>query len=675
MRLRQLNLEIQTESGPFVGEIKFSDGLVVVWADNSMGKSTCVRSILIALGLEAMLTTNQSELPLTQAPLDHLEDAAGQRHKVLESDVYLELENSQRDAIVVRRTLVGTRDKNLITVVAGPLLSKPNTNYPAKDYFVNRSGGATRESGFHRYLAEFLGWQLPVVQRFEEGSECLLYLQCLFPYFVVEQTRGWSSILPPVPTQFRIRDVHKRAIEFILNLDAFKVAKRRQELSDEKRRIESDWKILSSKTVDLADSLASVSRNIPKTPVIKWPPKIYPVLERSEDGSWKPIDAIVQTSRDKLSKLVEQEIPRVEEIANEAEQELSDAERELRSRQSVLSRRLVQIENEELEIESLRIRLRTLEEDIQRNKDQQVLNTMSDDIGHHVSQGTCPVCSQSIQDSLVPLDVHQSVMSVTDNIAFLVEQRRTYVGVLSRLEAVQSARTRKARSEREQLEELRDRIRELRTTLISDGRMPSAAAIRERLVLEQKIAKMEEGQEHFIALIDDFRLLAAQWEDNRAAFEKLPKDDTTNDDREKLSEWSKSIRSQLTEYGFRSDSIPPIAISADSYKPEHEGFDLQTSISASDTIRTIWAYLLGLVEISTKINTHHPRFLIFDEPKQQSAKDFSFIQLLRHASRLKGSQIIFFTSEDNQRLKTALAGLDHTFVEFAGRVLTRREPE
>ena len=124
-----------------------------------------------------------------------------------------------------------------------------------------------------------------------------------------------------------------------------------------------------------------------------------------------------------------------------------DAEQELRSWQSQLSRRLVQIENEHQEIEALKFRLETLEEDIQRNKDQRTLNSMSSEIGQHVSQGTCPVCSQNIQDSLVPLDVDQSVMSVDDNIAFLTEQRRTYLGVLSRLESSQSARRRRANSE------------------------------------------------------------------------------------------------------------------------------------------------------------------------------------------------------------------------------------
>jgi hypothetical protein len=259
----------------------------------------------------------------------------------LESDVYLELENAKSETIAVRRTLVGTRDKNLITVVFGPLLTKPDSKYETKNFFVNRGGGATRESGFHSFFADFLGWQLPIVQRFEEGSECPLYLQCLFPFFVVEQTRGWSSIVPPVPTQFRIRDVHKRAVEFILNLDAFKVARRRQELRDEKRRIESDWKTSRTKSADLADSLAAVSRNIPANPVIKWPPKIVPTLEKSQDGGWSAIDVIQKSAQEELSKLVEQEIPRVEEIANEAEQELIDAEQGLRSRQSQLSRRLV----------------------------------------------------------------------------------------------------------------------------------------------------------------------------------------------------------------------------------------------------------------------------------------------------------------------------------------------
>ena len=231
------------------------------------------------------------------------------------------------------------------------------------------------------------------------------------------------------------------------------------------------------------------------------------------------------------------------------------------------------------------------------------------------------------------------------------------------------------KNERENIDELRDEIRELRSTLVSDGKMPSAAAIRERLLLEQKVEKMESGNIQFSELLVEFKGLAKQWSGNKSAIEKLPKDDTTSEDKKKLKKWSASIRSQLTQYGFESDKIDPISISHDSFKPEHEGFDLQTSISASDTIRTIWAYLLGLAETSSAFSTNHPQFLIFDEPKQQSTKDVSFTELMRHASEIDGSQIIFFTSEDNERLKDVLSDIEHTYHEFEDRVLIRKDEQ
>jgi predicted ATP-binding protein involved in virulence len=49
MRLRHLRIRIQTSNGPYGTDIPFPDGMVVIWADNSMGKSTCVKSCQRAL--------------------------------------------------------------------------------------------------------------------------------------------------------------------------------------------------------------------------------------------------------------------------------------------------------------------------------------------------------------------------------------------------------------------------------------------------------------------------------------------------------------------------------------------------------------------------------------------------------------------------------------------------
>ena len=101
--------------------IDFPDGLVVIRADNTMGKSTCVKSIVVALGLEAMLTTNQTELPLPPAVKQAIDGEDG-RHSIIESDVFLELENRKHERITVQRTIKGSRDKESHYRIATVLL-------------------------------------------------------------------------------------------------------------------------------------------------------------------------------------------------------------------------------------------------------------------------------------------------------------------------------------------------------------------------------------------------------------------------------------------------------------------------------------------------------------------------------------------------------------------------
>lgn len=668
MRIRQLRLEVQTDKGPFTTQLEFPDGLFVVWADNSMGKSTCVRSLLVALGMEAMLSTSQSSLPLTPALTEQITDSDGQTCAVLESDVYLEIENGSQERITIHRTIKGTRDPHLVTVISGPALSQSGESFATADYFVSRQGAASREAGFHRFLAGFLGWELPTVQTYE-GGEYPLYLQCIFPYLVVEQTRGWSSIHPPVPTQLRIRDVHKRVVEFLLDMDAHKIALRRQELQEEKRRIESEWKSIKDRSADIADAVGGVVRNVPARPVINWPPRVVPNLFLSGGENWVTLMDVVDGQRVELAQIVEREIPRVQEIASVAEEELSSAERELRAKQATLTRRFSDIEAEESECDLLKHRIATLDEDIQRNKDVLTLQQLGSQTTTSTGSGECPVCHQSIQDTLVPLDGEQAVMSLDDNIQFLTEQRRTFQGVLANAEKVQEARKSRASTEREAVMQLRSRIRSLRQTLISDARLPSAAAIQARLELEHTIARNEAACDRFESLLEDFSVLAREWKDVQANLRALPKDDVTEYDLLKLRGWSDVLRSQLAQYEFKSLTIPPISISSDTYRPEHEGFDLQTSISASDLIRTIWSYLHGLLEVSRSQKTNHPGFVLFDEPRQQSARDESFKQLLKRASEAAGQQVILFTSEKRERLDAALEGVPHSLVVFEGRVL------
>src|ERR1039457_2954940 len=115
MRLRHLRIRVNTDQGLHGTDIKFPDGLLVLWADNSMGKSTCLRSIIVVLGFEAMLTSSQQDLPLPPAMKTLIESDNGSA-SVIESDIYLEIENKAGSRIVIHRSVKGTRSKDLVTV-------------------------------------------------------------------------------------------------------------------------------------------------------------------------------------------------------------------------------------------------------------------------------------------------------------------------------------------------------------------------------------------------------------------------------------------------------------------------------------------------------------------------------------------------------------------------------
>jgi hypothetical protein len=164
LRLRQFDLRVDTSDGPFGVSLPFSPGLVVLRADNSSGKSTCLQGILYALGLEGMLSASRA-VPLPHVATSSLTDEAnGRELPVLQSYVTLEFENEAGQIATVRRYAAhGSIDTNLITVWDGPALTGEHGRFRESAFFVRRPGAAQREAGFHHWLTEFVGWQLPEV--------------------------------------------------------------------------------------------------------------------------------------------------------------------------------------------------------------------------------------------------------------------------------------------------------------------------------------------------------------------------------------------------------------------------------------------------------------------------------------------------------------------------------
>jgi hypothetical protein len=173
-----------------------------------------------------------------------------------------------------------------------------------------------------------------------------------------------------------------------------------------------------------------------------------------------------------------------------------------------------------------------------------------------------------------------------------------------------------------------------------------------------------------------FANLSAQWRDIQNELKDLKANQLTQSDVKKLSALETSFKAQLGEYVFSSFPLDEVGIGHETYRPSQNGYDFGIT-SASDTIRTIWAYLLGILELSRIMPTNHLGLLVFDEPKQQSTADLSFQALLRRASTSIrfGQQVIFATSQEKATLRRMLTGIDSTYLRFEGKMLAPLEDQ
>lgn len=670
LRLRHLRLRASTSAGPYGADIPFGPGLTVIWADNTKGKSTCMQGMLYVLGMERMLSPRR-EIPLPHAMTSYLETDTKERHAILESRVSLEIENGAGQIVTVHRTVKSLVDNRLISVDFGPTLSDANATARRRNFFVVDPGAAQREDGFHHFLEEFLGWKLPQVRRYD-SADAKLYLETIFPLFWVEQKAGWSAIPAAIPTYLRIREVHKRAIEFIMDLDVHKLELRRLQLDDLIAANAREWRAKWDETDKLARRSGGKTEALPPKPTSIQSELDAAHLTIGEITDWIPLRTLLSRFRSQVAAALATPVPAVGASSAELERQLQELSGKI---EGVNTERLKVHNAKQLksaDIESLKRRIKSLAEDLQKNQDVQKLQRYSGAVAD-LTPDRCPTCEQSLIDTLLSQEALTAVMPIEDNIEYLRSQLKMFEDILAREEHdIRSLEQAVSRMDRE-LVEYYSRVRTLRADLVSPGSTPSATAIEERIRTESRIRELEGVQTSFEESIHGLKLLATTYAGLLKDRAELPSDKMTADDRAKFRELTRLLREQAREYGFSTFDPAELTISEDTYRPEKEGFEIGFETSASDAIRLKWAYQLALLELDSEIATNHPGVLLFDEPRQQSSAKVSFESLLQRAALAKkrNQQVIFSTSEDIENLQRITSKLDCTEQIFPGYVIQR----
>lgn len=641
LKIKALKININTDKGVYgTPLIQFNDGLTIIKGFNSTGKSTLFQSILYCLGLEELIGGKNEKTMQSVLKSEILNNENQIEARVIESNILLEIEGS---SIATVKRYISSESKNsgLVEVFDGPLLTFPN-QYEYVPMYVHDKGAADSNNafGFHSFLEKLIGWELPNVQ-YKDGSQRKLYLQNIFPGFVIEQKAGWSDFFATIP-YYALLDKETRAVEFLLNLDSWKIQQRKSKLKQDKNDLILDWRNKYTEFKSLAHQIACEIRGVSNQPEIIESKNAVYLVYVTEERTYN-LTEYISYLEDEYSKISDLEIPNVGDQAVESELKINYLNEQLSqlsiNLSTVINRKNLTISKYNSFVE----RLSELENDKVQNEYHLKVKKKGADEGFAIAHDNCPYCSQGLNDSLLPKDIEIVPMQIEENLEYLKAQINLIKIYINNHRSDIDDLEREIERLNNKISETRSSIRTLKTQLVSDNRMPSVELIENRLKLKSKLDLYIRKYDELASFQEDFKMLSDEWVQILGEEKKLPKS-LSPFDHKKISELEQSFKSLLVYFHYRSKALDGISISRDTLLPAVEGYSLKFDSSASDFTRAIWSYTLALKETSERFEGNHPNLFVLDEPEHQDTGDNDFHLLLKRLGAYTNTQSIVFAS-------------------------------
>lgn len=651
LKVNALKINLNTNKGLFGSPvILFSDGLNIIKGNNSTGKSTVFQSILYGLGLEELIggkneKTMQSVLKTEILNDIKIIDINGNESYEIEANViesHILLEITGLKTVTIRRYITSeTKKAGLVEVFEGPMLTIPG-QYAYRAMYVHDPNSSKEDNpyGFHPFLESLLGWALPEVQ-YKNGNYGKLYLQNIFPAFVIEQKGGWTDFLASIP-YYALNDKESRAIEFILNLDSAYIQRKRTEIKQRKSTLEIEWSKLFIDFKAFAKSVALDVRGVESKPVIIQDRNSI-FLSYSNTENTYTLDEYIDFISIEYNSIMKKSILTIGEVANEKEEEIGILNNKLNFLSVNLNSIIQQKNVKEERFKSYQKRKKELEYDLQQNEYHKKVKEKGAELDFKIAMDICPYCEHKLNDSLLRDDFEGLPMQIDDNINFCKAQiNMISVYMTNHFSEIKNLE-RQIENHNKEIASVRSQIRIIKTQLTSDNRLPSIELLESRIRLKNRLELYQNRQSEVPTFQDSFFNLSKEWEQILIEESKLSKDISMVDD-DKLKSLRWTFLKLLSEFKYRSKSINNIYISKDTFMPVVDGYSLKFDSSASDFIRAIWSYTLSLKEVSNKFNGNHPNFFMLDEPGTQETANSDLNNLLKKLGDMTNTQSLVFCS-------------------------------
>lgn len=681
MKFNQLFVKlVATDNQDYGYRIPFSSGLNIIRGDNSSGKSTFVNSLIYALGMEEIIgSKGNAALPFA---LKSRFDLNGVDKRVLNSSVYLELENSVGKVITLKRVIKSDEaDTKLIQVIEGAYLTDPSlTNLRSQYTFLHDGGSAQDEQrGFFAYLESFLGLKLPSLSD-NKGKETKLYLQAVFSALLVEQKRGWTDYIANIP-YYGVSSMREKVASFLLDLDVFRSTKKLNELQTLRSKLMAEWSELATEIkVTVEGKYLSIS-GLSKTPFIDFDPKLVSIGER-KGTEIQPIKVIKEELRKTMQEAIQNEKSQLSDESPALVKNIELVQNRIDELLVMQSMCGSQIKINESQLGQYVESLKSIKKDLKANKlTAKLVKFGADESELDFAKGKCHTCMNPIDDILISPDSVAMPMSLQENITHLDNQHKMTKTLLDGLE-------KNTERDKGQLLTINREIIKFRKELISLKRDIKSttnvkeADVRRKITLENRQVEVSKLEEQVETILERLAALSVKYKELNGSISNLSKFNFTFQDRAKITAFSNEFKSLASEFGYRSAEVDEIEVKAGTLLPylqdlelreqldtpselkkKKEGVsttDIKSDSSASDFVRLIWSYLIALYKASAANGGNHPGLILFDEPAQHSMSTKSVNKMLDTLSTTQGLQSIVAASfdENDENYAISVAGLN-----------------
>ena len=647
IRLTFIAVRGDSSRGAFEGRLEIGEGVQIVSAQNSYGKSLAAKAVAWCLGVEVMFGVPANDASFfPDAVCEELDFPEAAGAQVLSSECSIGLLHGDGRSLVLTRSIVGG-DRATIEVIEGG-----NTDGVERKSLLQTRHRSMQDQtgGFQHFFFQWIGWPRTKVLTFR-GDSSELYLENLAPSFYIEQKEGWTALQALQVSRYSQLQIREISTEYLLgSLDQIALRVTEQEGSQQRAVLKESADEIANRVNGLINvrgwplswsshgSIASIAKRWREGSLLE-------LLKSQANVDFDARISALTTRIEALRKALTSDPIDPADLSSMAA--VSQQAIELKNERHRLSVELNSLKNQYSQAIELGM---SLDARIQSASD--VLRLKSTGVGRldHIE---CPTCHRDLEPSTFSLS-KQSADEIEAHIEGLKRDRALIRSNGSNINAAMAAQAGSIGIIDEKLKEAESTL-----TSVSD----SIGTVREQLTRRAAdLSAAEREQDRAVGIRREIAQLQVEidgWLKRADALESTvgAKTDVVRR-RARLQEALARYIRELGHSAVTIDNIDKLRID-DDYVPYLGTRRLHALGSASDQSRLIAAYSLAVADASKSLGGLHPGFVLLDEPLQQNPDDehreLLFSSLTSDLSKI-GFQLVIFTwlpKADIERLVAA----------------------